>query len=395
MIKHIVKLIWNQRKRNMFIIAELFLVFIVVAYISVNIIDKLLIYYENPGWQVHNIVETKIEYSQKSKNNFIEKIDLVKEKLLNVKNVETVSYSQCATPYNWSCVMSPIQYKNKSSKNSMNRYVDENFAKALNIELVEGRWFTKNDRDKIIIDTYIKERFFGTNSAIGKIVTSNKGKNKYEIIGVTQPFKRFKFEKASSSIFFNLKDIILSDNDIIDLDVCYMIKSNTDYQASYKDIESNIYSVLDAKKWSILSINSIDNAIKKNDKTENNQLVTKLIIAIFVLFNVLLGLTGILGYNIKFRKSEIGLRKAVGGTIRSIKYQLIIEMLILTLLSIIPAIIVFSQIVLFDIIRMEKHTFYLILLALTFFIILLVVIFVYIPSNNASKLEPAISLKDE
>jgi putative ABC transport system permease protein len=64
-------------------------------------------------------------------------------------------------------------------------------------------------------------------------------------------------------------------------------------------------------------------------------MVIFIIVAGFLIFNVSLGLFGVLWYNINRRKSEIGLRRAVGASGNRISLQFITESLVIASIAVI------------------------------------------------------------
>lgn len=396
MIKHVFKLIWNQKKKNSFIILELFLVFLVIAVIATNIVDYLMIYNEPLGWNVENVVSLKLEPKKVSKDEGFENLNLLKEKLGSISNVEDVSYSYFATPYNWGMYSSSIDFDKKSTHATI-RTVDVSFRSLLKVNLIEGEWFTdentKGNYPSVVIDRLAREKLFEDNKAIGKIIELNS--TDYKIIGVVEPFKRNKFEKSTPTMFKYLSKDMFNNDGLNNNTVDFILKFKNSDDIPYKKIKNEAFQVIDPKKWSIYSISSIENNIRNDDRSSNKEHITKVMIAVFVLFNVLLGLTGIFGYTIKQRKQEIGLRRAIGSSSVNVKKQLVWEMLMISLFAIIPGLFIVIQLPFYGFNTVNVSVYLVTVSLVALFILLMVVVFVYIPTHIASKTEPALALKDE
>ena len=115
----------------------------------------------------------------------------------------------------------------------------------------------------------------------------------------------------------------------------------------------------------------------------------------FLILNSISGLFGVLWYNISLRKSEIGLRMAVGASKRSIYKQFIGEMLVLVTLGIIPGIILTAQLPILSVFDIETKVYIIAILASTLLIYLLVLLCTLLPSTQAAKIQPAMALHEE
>ncbi|MBA7556123.1 hypothetical protein ES705_48821 [subsurface metagenome] len=115
----------------------------------------------------------------------------------------------------------------------------------------------------------------------------------------------------------------------------------------------------------------------------------------FLIFNSIAGLFGVLWYNISLRKSEIGLRVAVGASKSNIYKQFIGEMLVLATLGIIPGLIIAAQFPILKVFNIQPKVYIIAMLAATLLIYLLVTLCAILPSAQAAKIQPAIALHEE
>jgi putative ABC transport system permease protein len=115
----------------------------------------------------------------------------------------------------------------------------------------------------------------------------------------------------------------------------------------------------------------------------------------FLIFNSISGLFGVLWYNISLRRSEIGLRMAVGASKSHIYKQFIGEMLVLATLGIIPGLIITAQFPILSVFNIETKVYLLAMLIAALLIYLLVTLCAILPSANAAKIQPAIALHEE
>ena len=115
----------------------------------------------------------------------------------------------------------------------------------------------------------------------------------------------------------------------------------------------------------------------------------------FLVINIILGMIGILGYSIKKRKSELGLRRAVGSSAQKINTLILFESWTLTLFALIPAILITVQIPLLNLYPVETTLFIKAICLSIVLIFTLVSLSVYYPGYLASKVQASEALQEE
>jgi len=124
-------------------------------------------------------------------------------------------------------------------------------------------------------------------------------------------------------------------------------------------------------------------------------LITVLLVIFSLFLNVLFGLFGVLWYNISQRKSEIGLRMAVGASKTRVYQQFITEMLLLASVAIIPGIVIAIQFPILNLLDIDPVVYIIAIIAAALLIYGLVTICALLPSSRATKIQPAIALHEE
>ena len=100
-------------------------------------------------------------------------------------------------------------------------------------------------------------------------------------------------------------------------------------------------------------------------------------------------------YNIKKRRSEIGLRRALGAPAGNIVLQFLLEMLIITSIGVFIGLIFAVQLPIMKIFEVENHIFTYAILASIGIIFVLVTLYTLYPSTQASQIHPALALHEE
>ncbi len=124
------------------------------------------------------------------------------------------------------------------------------------------------------------------------------------------------------------------------------------------------------------------------------------LIVIFFVFNVFIGLMGTFWFRTRHRRSEIALRMAMGSSRNKIRVQLLFEGLLLLVIAAIPAILICMNMVMADITVTEATDaslgrFVICTLAVFCLMALMVIVGIWYPASKAMKVQPAEALHDE
>ena len=388
MIKHSFKIIWNQKKKNSYIISELFVLFLVLLMSSVYLIDKYELYTGGVGASIDDIFYFRLNKKDFKNGDFSKQLTNLESELESLSPIKEVSFSMNSIPYIWSMDMHSMEY-DSNYVNVVTRYVDEDFAGVFEISMVEGSWFEDDystPQKPIVVDIQVAKKLFGNKeNAINKTVQFNGDRI---VVGVFDKFKRNDYEKNYPACFIPFP---LNDVNIIDV----VIKYKSGELPNPTRISKIVFSNFDKEEFDIRYASTM--MAKKRDVNSNTQVEIVMVsfLAVFLVINIILGMIGIFGYSVKRRKAEIGLRKAVGSSEQQVRLLLLLESWILTILALIPAIFITIQIPLLDLFPVEFDLFLKALLLSVILIFSLVSLSVYYPGLIASKAKAVQALQDE
>ena len=394
MIKHLFKLIWNKKKQNFLLMAEMLVSFIVMF----AVFTLTVFYYQNynrpRGFDYDDIWD--FGYSTPQGMNDADSVanfrQSLKQLITSMPQVKDVSFSDANIPYGNANIGTLINY-NKVGWPTEMYTADDDYQKVLNVTLMEGRWFTKADdaaRQKpIVINETLKERVFGKESAVGKIMGDAAfGKGDMKVIGVMSDTKDKGDYAGIANGYFRRMDTSNTRGGGI---ILIKVKPNAD--AAF---ESRLYKALS----NTIRNTSID--IKHMDKervTKNSQMlgpiIVLIIIAGFLIINVALGLFGVLWYNINKRRGEIGLRRAVGASGASISKQLVGEAMVLSTISLLVGTFFAIQFPLLNVFNLQSSTYVFAILLSILFIYALVLVCSFYPGKQAAAIFPAEALHED
>lgn len=299
---------------------------------------------------------------------------------------------------------SRIKYKNKKTNPNIQVFgSDENYISTSGYELQKGRNFNPSEiisgKHMVIIGKDIENALFDKNeSAVDK--TIKIGANRYQVIGVLK-------SKGNSAGFGGDKVCI------VPLTNARQYFGKPDMSFTINVLTKNaalLTIILNEAKGIFRKIRKVETTNPENfDIVKADNLATMLIgnlekvtvgatiIGLITLLGAAIGLMNIMLVSVTERTREIGVRKALGATQKTIKYQFLIESVVICLMG--GAIGILFGIIIGNVISLALNTGFFIP---WFWIIMGVIICVtvglisgYIPAKRASQLDPIESLRFE
>ncbi len=387
MIKHIFKLIWNKKSKNALMILEIALSFFVLfaglTYMLFNIekLNEPMGFETDDKWMIDLDNLHDLDSSQ-----IIKVIDNLERSLLEKEEIENVSFTQYMAPFSGSSSSSQSE---EMGFNMWSLFVscDVGLSDALEMEIKNGRWFEKSDLDAgiepVVVNSKFIDEYFSGKPMVDSLIQFHRD---YKIIGVVEAYKyQGQFEENHPTLFrlkpkYECKDYVILD-----------MKEDTGLNFE-EELSSIVSSNINKEGSTILQLS------KRRFETGRDKwllLGSMIFICGFLCLNVALGLFGVLWFNIHKRKSEIGLRQALGAHTSDISKQFISEVLILTLIALGIGVFFAIQIPILKITEFESRFFYKATWIACLAILGLVFICALFPSMQAAKITPANSLQED
>ncbi len=390
MLRHLFKLIWNKKKQNFLLIAEMLVSFIVIFAVFTLLVYFYRNYKQPMGFEYENVWAVKFDKPDNIKSNDSLKLyfETVSNLLHSMPQIKYVSFTSGNYPFSPSTNNNSVNY-NKNNTVSNFYVVQDDYANALNLKMIEGRWFNKTDeayKDKpAVINETLKETLFKNEDPVGKIL--GEAPNTMKVMGVVNDFKdKGDYRALSEGIFTRMDTSMYNFIGTILINV----QPNTD--AAF---EGKLFKSLSNAIGSTIEIVHLTEQRKWINNRTLVPMIILMIVAGFLIINVALGLFGVLWYNINLRKSEIGLRRAVGASGTSISKQLVGEALVLSTLALIIGSFFAIQFPLLNVFDLPASIYIIALIFAIVFIYLLVIICAFYPGKQAAAIYPAIALHEE
>jgi putative ABC transport system permease protein len=347
MFSHFLTLIWNRKRANVLLIAELFLSFIVLFGLGSLVAVVTLAMRQPPGFAYDNVWELRLT----TNNDQTPQSPTLRRLLAQLRatpGVADVSLAAFSTPFSTYIMSSNIRVENGPLVSGAEVQADDHFGPLLQLQLLEGRWFDRRDDASklppIIINRELRQALFGTGPALGQVVRSSHSTNPKElsegrVVGVTGSYRPGGDLGAPAPAVF--VRAVLPDSTSTMFAHTLLVRVRP---GSGAVLEEQLVRTVAAitKTWST-SVIALPDSRAAGLQTALAPIWAVGLVCAFLLLNVALGLFGALWQTISQRRAEIGLRRAVGATGPGISGQFVAETLLLTTLAVGPGLLIAAQ----------------------------------------------------
>lgn len=390
MLKHLFKLIWNKKKENFLLISEVLISFMVIFAVFTLVVHNYQNYKLPRGFDYEQVWSVSLGDLRESKDK--DSVRMTHENLRNalksLPQIKELSFTSANVPFSNSMYRTTVSYKGKEVVTDLYRS-EISYKDVLRMQLLSGRWFSAEDnasaKKPLIIDASGKERLFGSGEAVGKMVSLD-GQD-LKVIGVVESFKdKSDFKSPDPAIFTRIDTSNIKDVANI------LIRVSPGADAAF---EGKVYKLIASMKSSNLEIKHLSDLRTSKNKETTIPMIIFFIVAGFLIFNVALGIFGVLWYNINKRRGEIGLRRAIGATASSISGQLVGEAIVLATFSLIIGSFFAIQFPLLNVFDLPASVYLTAQFLAILFIYLLVILCALYPGKQAAAIYPAVALHEE
>lgn len=393
MIRHLFKLIWNRKKSNFLLITEIFFCFLVLFGVLSLVTYNVRNYTKPLGFEHEDVWLVTMRPNSDSIAENRQQLEQVLQRVRAFPEVEHAAFTSSNAPFAFSQMSNNLSYGNVKDLQADNYDVHDDYDKVMRLNITEGRWFGPQDNashhSPIVINKMLKEKLFGQEEAVGKLIPMNDTTN-YVVVGVTDYFRASSEFAAEDPAYFNRINMEKSP-DFFWNELLVRVKPGTGVAFEERMVKQ-IGSI--GKNWTV-EVSTLEKMRQNKAKLTLAPLIALGLVCGFLIFNVALGLFGVLWHNISRRNGEIGLRRALGAASTQIYWQFIGEVLVLATFGLLLGTFFAVQFPLLQVFQVESEVYFIALLSAVSIIYLLTAVCSFYPSRQAASIHPAMALHEE
>lgn len=398
MFSHLFKLIWNKKRQNFLLITEMFVSFLVLFAVFSMVVYFYQNYKKPRGFEYENV--WAVNFSMPSQLQRNDSINLFAESMRNtlksMPQVKELTFTGSNVPFSMSTNNTSVSMGTNQGVETNIMSSEPSYKDVLEMEMLEGRWFTKADvaskLQPVVISEGLKEKLFGNGAAIGGTIKERNYQNeqyepRYKVVGVVASTKdKGDYQAVENNMFTLIDTGSLRWNNTI------LVKVQPGADAAF---ESKLFKTLSNMTGTSIEIEHLEKKRISKNKLALVPMIIMLIVGGFLIINVAMGLFGVLWYNINKRRSEIGLRRAIGASGNAVSNQLIGEAMVLSTLALIVGSFFAVQFPLLQVFDLPASVYMMAILLAIVFIYLLVFLCALYPGKQAAAIYPAVALHEE
>ena len=416
MIKHLLKIIWNERSHNIGIWVELFLVSLFLWYITDYLYVTISEYNRPMGFDIENTYKIQLGILNDQNTDFMKdepldadvaRLKTILERIQHNSMIEAASVSFHSSPYNGSNSLLFLYNDTLQTNYALRRMVTPDFFKVFRYKSKNGsteELVKALERDELVISASIEKKLFGKEeSAVGREISFEKSDSAqlYRVGAVSTNIRYDNFSNSDSYYADKINNDYYNflARDYIDiLEICVRVKPEEEHDFKNR-FRVQMTEQLRLGNYYLNTIQSIPEIKKAFQLDDMNDLRMRFFIIFFLLINIFLGITGTFWFRTQHRKSQIGVRIATGETRKGLLKMFYTEGLLLLTFAMIPAMLVFAFIKNAEILH-YYWTFtvgrYFIGFGITYLLLALMILLgIWFPARKAIKISPADALRDE
>jgi putative ABC transport system permease protein len=396
MIRHLLKLVWCRKRANALLVLEIFASFLVLFAVSTFGLILLNRVRHPIGFSYENLYTVSIDEREVLDDAGVEvekqkqRTARLMQELRALDQVEAVA-GMTISPFELGMAGQDLEYEGRSVGCRTTRATDD-AAEVLGIKVVYGRWFGRADdaRDwtPVVVNRRLVDQLFGDEDPLGKIVNEEP---QMRVVGVVEEFRKGGY-LASLQPFFIRRISLDRERDQTPRRI--MVKVSPSATA---EIEERVLRRLQRvePQWKF-NIELTDSIRIRNQKFLLAGFIIATLVAAFMMMMVVSGLIGVFWQTVTQRIGEIGLRRALGGARASIYRQMLAEILIVTSIGSLLAMLIVVQLPLLGLLGSLGWPMVLqAMLVATAIMFTLATISGLYPAWTAARIQPADALHDE
>ncbi len=334
-------------------------------------------------------------------NPFLQIVRLVDE----YPGVEATAYYSGSEPYDPNVMFQGYTTDGKGAYGSKIRYVSEHYSDVFKVDIIQGNfsnWGINENPQGAVISKELADSLFNNRNVVGEMFYDYYEPSlKFKVAGVCESMKYDTYSRLEPLIYTPFNLIRLSYTIPI---IGLRVTKEADTRDFAERFMEEMKTKLNIGPFYLFGIISYDDKASYYDTNSgiSKYITTITSVILFFSFIIFLGLLGTFWFKMESRRSEIGLRMALGSTRKEIIKNSALESITIFLFAFIPALIVCFSLYYWDIIytynNCMDYTVWRFVISILFTVLVIIVMIllgVLPPAYRASKTEPVEALKTE
>jgi putative ABC transport system permease protein len=331
MLRHLFKLTWKRKSRNLMLSLEILLAFAIVFGIAAFALRSWQLYQAPLGFDGSDAWAVQMRIGDVPDSAIPADVyDLLRRSLLALPEVRAVGFATSA-PYRdstWSTEFQSPQTGASVSTNAID--ASDGVADALGLKLVQGRWFNAADEGALVQPAVLNRRMaaalFPGRPALGRRFTATRhgGARTLQVVGLIDDLRN----RGPFMTPTNITLLRFAPHTTPSRVRAILLRVAPGTPRAFEvRLNRQLKGVRNDWSYEIAPLQAT-RAAQMREKLV--PLTVLSVIAAFMLAMVGFGLFGVLWQNTTLRIPEIGLRRAVGASAASIYRQIVAEQLLLS-----------------------------------------------------------------
>lgn len=349
---HVLKMVWNRRRQNGLMAAELFVSFLVLFAVCAIAIHYLDLWRQPLGFSGDGVLSlqlrttTAIADDQASARGGARFAEMVRQ-VEALPEVEAAASAHWA-PFTNSSYLSVWTAGGRKHTLRLESVTDH-FDRVMRLEMIRGRWFDASDsadpRRAVVINERLAREAFGREEAVGRVLVDEPGQRaapgeravEMRVVGVVRDYREGGHFAAPVSFAFVRTTPAEADLHL----ACLLVRLRPGTPAVFEETLIGRLHLL-APDWSVQA-RSVEQLREQHLRESLAPLLVFALVVGFLMLMVALGVVGVVWQNVTQRTREIGLRRAKGATGRDVARQVLGELLVVAALGIALGVVVVAQ----------------------------------------------------
>jgi putative ABC transport system permease protein len=362
MTRHLLRLIWNRKRQNFLLTVEIFFSFLTLF----GVVLLGMQYANNArhplGYEVARVWSITVDRKEPDQELAVkarhrETYSQLLTALREMPEIEVVA-AGFTGPYANAQWGSGYRLTGGRQIEYGANSVTDGYCELLNIPVVEGRWFSREDDaaawKPVVINRRLARAIFGDANAVGQIIPEERDPNApppdpgstekpraARVIGIVEEFRQNGELSAPENYLFYRMRLENAEPDA-SLPERLFVRLAPGTPASFEELLVKRAMAV-AGSWSF-EVQPVEDMRTDKLRQYTGPLIVIGTIAGFLLLMVGLGLTGVVWQSVTQRIREFGLRRAKGATIPNVRTQVLAEIVIMTSLAVAAAVILLAQV---------------------------------------------------